>query len=123
MKTLPLTTTALLCLTATAFARPQLHTESIGWINPNDIFCAQTSDHTCVVINRCGDCSSPLAFTWEGQLSRKQKYRVAAGTTLDIINEGQDNEAVIVGRNGQSDDNGYIYIHKQTRRSSNCNSR
>jgi hypothetical protein len=86
-----LTTAALLCLTATPFARPQLHTQSIGWINPSDISCEQTSDHTCVVTNGCGDCD-PYAFTWIAQHVDQQKYRVSAGTKLVIINEGKENK-------------------------------
>jgi hypothetical protein len=78
-------------LNCAAYARPQLHTQSIGWIDPTDISCEQTSDHTCSVIKGCGDCS-PLAFTWEGQHGQKQKYRIMTGTELVIINEGQANK-------------------------------
>jgi hypothetical protein len=92
------TAAAVLCLPAPALARPQLHTQSIGWINPTDIRCEQTSDHTCVV-------TDDLAFTREGQHSHKQKYRVMAGTMLVIINKGQNNEAADRGEN----ENVYIY--------------
>jgi hypothetical protein len=39
----------LLAGISVAFARPQLHTESIGWVEKSDIYCEQTSDHICVV--------------------------------------------------------------------------
>jgi hypothetical protein len=32
------------------------------------------------------------AYTWEGQTGMVHKYRVEAGTELDIINEGKHNE-------------------------------
>jgi hypothetical protein len=49
--------------------------------------------------------TADLAFTREGQDSPKQKYRIMAGTTLVIINTGQNNEAIDSGE----DENVYIY--------------
>jgi hypothetical protein len=72
-------------LNSAAYARPQLHTQSIGWINPTDISCEQTSDHICVV-------TKGLALTWDGQHGHKQKYQVMGDTELVIINEGRGNK-------------------------------
>jgi hypothetical protein len=76
-------------LMAPAFARPQLSTGSIGWIEKSDIDCPQTSDHICVVRKN-------LASTFED--ADEEKYRVRAGTELNILNErgGRVEVAIII---------------------------
>jgi hypothetical protein len=92
-------------LTVPAIARPQLHTQSIGWIDPTDISCEQTSDHTCIVTEGCGDCS-PLAYTWQEQHGERQKYQVRTGTELVVVNEGKNNEA-------ESDDQRNVWMYRE----------
>jgi hypothetical protein len=86
MKRLLIALAALAIAMSPALARPQLYTQSIGWINPSDIDCPITSDHKCVVTKQ------GLAYTWETQRGMVHKYRVEAGTELIILDEGQDNE-------------------------------
>ena len=76
-------------MVSSAIARPQLHTASIGWINPGSIFCEVTSDHICTVKNVPG---VPLANTFTSQHSDQIKYQVPAGTDLVIVNQGAKNE-------------------------------
>ena len=61
-------------------------TPSIGWIESNDISCEHSFGGTCVVTEGCGDCA-PYAFTWTNSdsESRKEKFRVLAGTRLIVI--------------------------------------
>jgi hypothetical protein len=80
MKKLLVTTAASLCLTTTAFARPQLFTQSIGWIEPSEIICEETSDHICVVTE------TPYARTFKSPATDEVKYRVRAGTELKTLN-------------------------------------
>jgi uncharacterized protein YecT (DUF1311 family) len=74
---------------SSAIARPQLHTASVGWINPGSIFCEVTSDHICTVKNVP---SVPLANTFTSQHGDQIKYQVPAGTDLVIVNQGDKNE-------------------------------
>jgi hypothetical protein len=79
------------CLTATAFARPQLFTPSIGWIEPGAIICEETSDHICVVTE------TSYADTFETSATDQVKYRVRAGTELKTLNFiKQDKEGIEV---------------------------
>jgi hypothetical protein len=83
LRTLLLGTLAAATLLATvpAMARPQLHTASIGWMEPGDLTCEPTSDHTCTV-------NKPMAWTLAEPLTDKNKYRVRGGTELVILNDG-----------------------------------
>jgi hypothetical protein len=74
---------------SSAIARPQLHTASIGWIDPGTISCEATSDHICTVKNVP---NVPLANTFIGQRGDQIKYQVPAGTDLAILNQGDKNE-------------------------------
>jgi hypothetical protein len=76
MKRLLIALAIALAIAAPAAARPQLYTQSIGWINPSDIDCPITSDHKCVVTKK------GFAFTWEGQRGMVHKYRVETGLLL-----------------------------------------
>jgi hypothetical protein len=105
MKHLLVALAIALSIAAPAAARPQLHTQSIGWIDPTDISCEQTSDHTCVVTKGCGDCA-PMAYTWQDQVGDRAKYQVKAGTELVIVNEGHDNDAEL-------DNQANVYTHRE----------
>jgi hypothetical protein len=85
-----------------ASARPQLATPSIGWIEPSDIECPITSDHTCFV--------KKDAYTWTDQTGSIHKYRVKAGTDLDILNEGKHNEGSYP-KDYDSNPNAGGYVH------------
>ena len=73
---------ALLCLITVTSARPQLYTQSIGWINPSDIECEATSDHMCVVKE-----FKDFAVTFTDAVSDKKRYRVHGGTELVILDD------------------------------------
>lgn len=72
-----------------ASARPQLHTDSIGWIEKSDIYCEETSDHICVV-------TKSLAYTWAEPATDEEKYTVRAGTELVILDERNDQAEVAI---------------------------
>ena len=67
-------------LSVSALARPQLHTNSIGWIDRSSISCEETSDHICTVKKN--------AYTFFEQNENRKKYAVPAGTELVIRSEG-----------------------------------
>ena len=73
-----------------AAARPQLHTPSIGWISPNDIICADTSDHTCIVRKDIGFAYTstkwqPYEYSGTPDPEAKPLYRVNGGTVLIVL--------------------------------------
>jgi hypothetical protein len=84
-------------LVAPAHARPQLHTQPIGWIDADDISCEQTSDHTCVVIEQCDvhECYKS-APTWEAADSPRLKLRVKVGTELVVLGEANNRAEVAI---------------------------
>lgn len=91
MKSLPIAIAALLCFYSDTIARPQLHTESIGWINPSDIECEATSDHICVGKEfACGYCAT-FAFTFTDPVSGSENYQVHGGT-LQVILDDRGND-------------------------------
>lgn len=86
-------------VTFSAFARPQLQTSSIGWIDRNSIFCEETSDHTCRVKQK--------THTFVGQNANTKKYTVPAGTELVIRNEGSKraNVGIVIPADWRKDGN------------------
>ena len=98
MKKLLLATAIVLGLATSASSRPQLHTQSIGWIDVSDITCDPTSDHTCVVKDspcyeghyrpdqKLRPCM-PLMFTYADPTRDHKKYQVHLGTELIILND------------------------------------
>jgi hypothetical protein len=84
-----ITLLVLLAGVSVASARPQLHTESIGWIEKSDIYCEQTSDHICVV-------KTSLAYTWAEPATDEEKYKVRSGTELIILDEQNDRAEVAI---------------------------
>jgi hypothetical protein len=79
---LAIVATLVLSITS-AHARPQLHTQSIGWINPADLQCEATSDHICAVKAD----STSTALTFASPTSDKSKYRVLDRTELVILDD------------------------------------
>ena len=91
MKLLATAAVMMVATTLSVCARLQLSTPAIGWLDPSDIRCFHTSDHTCVVTEGCGDCSA-FAFVWADQYSMRQKYRIVAKTPILVMDEGKDNK-------------------------------
>jgi hypothetical protein len=82
--------TLTLGLVGVVSARPQLHTESIGWIGPNDITCEATSDHTCFVRDDLDFAYTstkwqPYEYSGHPDPDAKPLYRVKGGTELVIL--------------------------------------
>jgi hypothetical protein len=89
LKLLSLTSAVItgLALTTGATARPQIWTNPIGWIDPSDIECPSTSDHTCTVKNSVTD---SLACVYADQAGSSPRYRIRAGTEIKVINNGNN---------------------------------
>jgi hypothetical protein len=75
-----------IAIPTTAFARPQLHTQSIGWIAKDNIDCPQMSDHICVVK------PGLVVSTRVSRFSDEEKYRVREGTLLVILSGEEDDD-------------------------------
>jgi hypothetical protein len=73
---------ALSVLSASAFARPQLTTQSIGWIESSEIDCIDNSDHVCEVTE------APFAYTFASPVTDEEKYRVRTwNRTYNFLNK------------------------------------
>lgn len=76
----------LVFVSVPASARPQLHTQSIGWIDVSDITCEPTSDHTCVVKQPAPAFTYPnpattIRLNANGvDADQRRKYQVISGT-------------------------------------------
>jgi hypothetical protein len=90
----------VLGLASAAHARPQIWTQSIGWIDPSDIECISTSDHTCTVKDFSD--REPLAYIHTSQSGNSYRYRIRAGTEIKVINDGINNEPTFDSRNNES---------------------
>jgi hypothetical protein len=77
-------------LATVTHARPQIWTNSIGWIDPSDIECPETSDHTCTVKDLSD--REPLAYVYTNQSGNSFRYRIRAGTEIKVVNDGIHNE-------------------------------
>jgi hypothetical protein len=83
-----------------AQARPQIWTSSIGWIDPSDIECIATSDHTCTVKDFSD--REPLAYVHANQSGHSYRYRIRAGTEIKVINDGINNEPTFESQNNEN---------------------
>jgi len=77
-------------LATVTHARPQILTNSTGWIDPSDVECPETSDHTCTVKDLSD--REPLAYVYTNQSGNSFRYRIRAGTEIKVVNDGIHNE-------------------------------
>jgi hypothetical protein len=92
-------TAAVLAIPSMANARPQLHTASIGWINPGSVACEANTDHICTVKSQSN--------TFTSQQSGQTKYQVSAGTELVVVNWGRGNDHVTIDA-----ENTYVFFKR-----------